>query len=284
MCFSPQLSALVGAGTLAAGLFLRARGARTATWTFMLYWSLMEALQLAQYAVVDQCDSLLNQALTWAAFVHVAFQPLAVNSYFLVGQRNPHPEVGAFVAKLCWAYAAMSLARTPLLPITWLGDRLHTWVPDLPTSSTLGTECHFQEAFCGPRTCSFTGGAWGHVSWSLPLAPTSYFLPSSWGHCFLFFFPTLVAGDWVKRILISATVFIGPLSCMAIASADMATYRFEWATIWCFFAAIQSCWAVGCELFLSPARFRSASAEELATVGKSRNWSKSAGKVNGKAA
>ena len=55
-----------------------------------------------------------------------------------VMQRNPHPEVGSFVLKLCLAGAVMSLMRTPLLPITKLGDLLHTSYPDIPPSDTLG--------------------------------------------------------------------------------------------------------------------------------------------------
>lgn len=53
-------------------------------------------------------------------------------------QKNPHPEVGSFVLKLCFASAIMTMMRTPLLPITKLGDMLHNRYPDIPPSSTLG--------------------------------------------------------------------------------------------------------------------------------------------------
>lgn len=51
-----------------------------------LYFGLMEFLQIAQYMVADQCDNPVNQWLTWSAFVHVAFQPLVINLFFLYGQ------------------------------------------------------------------------------------------------------------------------------------------------------------------------------------------------------
>eukprot|EP00775_Hariotina_reticulata_P013610 gene13610-13735_t len=235
-----------------------------------LYFGLMEFLQVGQYLVADQCDNPINQLLTWAAYVHVAFQPLIVNLFFLYGQRNPHPEVGSFVLKLCVASAVLALTRTPLLPITKLGDLLHTKYPDIPPSHTLGKQCHYMEAFCGPRTCSFKGGAWGHISWELPLAPATYFVPGAFNHAFLFFVPTLIAGDMIKRLLMLATIVIGPLHSMAFASADMTTYPFEWATIWCFFAAVQSFWAVVAEVFVWTRGWESASAGEMAMVGKWR--------------
>jgi hypothetical protein len=53
-------------------------------------------------------------------------------------QRNPHPEVGSFVMKLCVGAAVLMLMRTPLLPLALLGDYLHTYFPDIPTSDTYG--------------------------------------------------------------------------------------------------------------------------------------------------
>lgn len=132
-------------------------------------------------------------------------------------------------------------------------------------------ECHYLEAFCGPRTCSFKGGAWGHISWEVPLAPATYLLPGAFNHALLFFFPTLIAGDWVKRLLMVATIFIGPLFSMEYASADMKTYPFEWATIWCFFATVQSLWAIIAEVFLWSKGWAPASAEEMACVGRWRD-------------
>lgn len=56
-------------------------------------------------------------------------------------QRNPHAEVGSFVLKMCLGAAVLMLMRTPLIPITLLGDALHKYFPDLPTSDMYGKVC-----------------------------------------------------------------------------------------------------------------------------------------------
>jgi len=128
--------------------------------------------------------------------------------------------------------------RTPLLPIGRLGDVLHKYIPDLPPSSMYGQACHYMEPFCGEKLCSITGKAWGHISWSVPLLPATYFIPGAFPHFFLFFVPVLILGDAVKKIMMVITIVAGPMVTMYFASSAMETYVFEWATIYCFAAAI----------------------------------------------
>jgi hypothetical protein len=40
--------------------------------------------------------------------------------------------------KLCLGAAVLMLMRTPVLPLALLGDYLHTYFPDIPTSDTYG--------------------------------------------------------------------------------------------------------------------------------------------------
>lgn len=244
MCFSYTWSAVAGVSSLFAGLSLIARKEHPRKYTICLFFSAMEFLQMWQYTVEGQCDNPLNQALTLLAMIHVAFQPLVVNYYFLAGQANPGPQVTNFVLKLCLAGAALNLLRLPGSPLGRLGDLVHTWVPDIPPSSSMGQHCSHQEAFCAPQLCSFKGGAWGHISWSSPMLPATYFLPHSAWHFMLFFLPVLIAGDAAKRALMTFVIGVGPVFGMVMASRDMSTYRFEWATIWCFFAAVQGTIAV----------------------------------------
>jgi hypothetical protein len=82
------MSAAVGFGTLGVAGLLYKQGKPFRTYTILCYFALMEFLQLAQYAVADQCDNRFNQWLTLAAFVHTAFQPYVINLYFLYGQVN----------------------------------------------------------------------------------------------------------------------------------------------------------------------------------------------------
>jgi hypothetical protein len=96
-------------------------------------------------------------------------------------------------------------------------------------------------------------------------------VPGAFSHAFLFFVPTLIAGDNIKRFLMLVTIVIGPLKCMALAASDMKTYPFEWATIWCFFAAVQTVWAVLAELFVWTQGWEPASLQEMTRVGRWRN-------------
>jgi hypothetical protein len=93
------------------------------------------------------------------------------------------------------------------------------------------------EPFCGEKLCSLTGKAWGHISWSVPLLPATYFIPGAFPHFFLFFVPVLILGDGLKRILMCTTIVVVML-IMTTASRAMETYAYEWATIYCFFASI----------------------------------------------
>lgn len=61
-----------------------------------------------------------------------------------------------------------------------------------------------------------------------------------------------IAGDAIKKLLMVVTIFIGPVWCMIFAAQDMSSYQYEWATIWCFFAALQSFSAVLIEVYLYP--------------------------------
>jgi hypothetical protein len=104
------------------------------------------------------------------------------------------------------------------------------------------------EPFCGEKLCSLTGKAWGHISWSVPLLPATYFIPGAFPHFFLFFGPVLILGDALKKILMVITIVAGPMLTMYFASAAMETYVFEWATIYCFAAAIMALQAYVFEL------------------------------------
>ncbi len=46
----------------------------------LAYFTLMEALRVAGYLVIDACGTLANRAITLPAFLHIAFQPAFVNA------------------------------------------------------------------------------------------------------------------------------------------------------------------------------------------------------------
>lgn len=213
------------------------------------YFGLIEFIQLAQYAVADQCDNPVNQALTYIAYMHVALQPLVVNNYFWAGHSKRNPELVKLILRLCTLGGVLMLFRLPGMPLGLLGDKMNKWLPDLPPSSMHGKGCHYLESSCGPKLCSITGGAWGHISWTVPLLPTTYFVPGASLHGFLFFGPTMVAGGGVRLLLMFIGLAFGPVFAMFFSRWDMATYAFEWPTIWCFFAAFQSSVALFFEMW-----------------------------------
>lgn len=88
------------------------------------------------YVLPSQLQGVRQCLQTWHGCITYARPPDVCR--FCCIQRNPHPEVGSFVLKLCVAAAVLMLMRTPLLPITLLGDVLHNYIPDLPTSDTYG--------------------------------------------------------------------------------------------------------------------------------------------------
>lgn len=88
--------------------------------------------------------------------------------------------------------------------------------------------CGYLEASCSPKLCSITGGGWGHISWEVPLLPSTYFVPGASMHAILFFLPTLLMADGPRWWLMIACLIMGPLVSQYFSSLDMATYQFEW--------------------------------------------------------
>lgn len=66
---------------------------------------------------------------------------------------------------MCLAAAVLMLMRTPMLPLTMLGDVLHSYFPDIPTSDTYGKVgvqlvnlSVDQVDYCSLRSSSFFSG------------------------------------------------------------------------------------------------------------------------------
>jgi hypothetical protein len=49
----------------------------------MMYFTIMEALQVAGYLVVDKCHFPSNQIITFLSYLHIAFQPIMLNAISL---------------------------------------------------------------------------------------------------------------------------------------------------------------------------------------------------------
>ena len=148
MCWSASASVgMVAVGGVAAGVAW-ARGEPKAVWMALGYFTLMEGLQAAGYAVIDQCTDPANKSLAWASYLHIAFQPLFVNAFAMALLPVALPAARQrLVMILAGLAAAVMIVQT--LPIPALG----TCDPSTP--------------LCGAVTCLISG-EW-HQGWVLPI-------------------------------------------------------------------------------------------------------------------
>ncbi len=148
MCWSAEVSlVMVGAGGAATAVSI-ARGDPKAVWFAIGYFTVMEALQAAGYAVVDQCGTPSNRGIALLSYLHIAFQPIVINAFALaLVPRAPAPRLRRTVIALA-ALASLSLLAR-LVPIEALG------------------RCTPGDVLCSDRLCVVSGN-W-HIGWEIPL-------------------------------------------------------------------------------------------------------------------
>ena len=236
MCWTPAASAAFGTlSSLAAAVYHRRGDARKAA--FFAYFAFMECLQLAQHAVLGDCGSSINAALTAAAWVHVSFQPFIINWCLL--SDDVHPAAASAINRMSAAVGVLLALRLPFQgnPVAALGSLL-PGLPDLPPASLAGRACGgVHDALCGGVLCSFQGAT--HIAWSVPLLPATYFLPGAWAHFAFFLLPALLlAGPRapVRRVVVVVALLLGPVLSMALL-AGTDHYAREWPSLWCLVSA-----------------------------------------------
>jgi len=95
MCWSMGVSlGMVALGGAATAVTIR-RGDAPAIPVTLGYFTVMEALQVAGYAVIDDCTSPVNQSVTVLSVLHIVFQPLVINAFAMTLVARPVPVVGA---------------------------------------------------------------------------------------------------------------------------------------------------------------------------------------------
>ena len=81
MCWSESASlAMVTVGSVAT-LVTATRGERPAIPLVLGYFTVMEALQVGGYWVLDDCQSTTNHNVTVLSYLHIALQPLFINAF-----------------------------------------------------------------------------------------------------------------------------------------------------------------------------------------------------------
>lgn len=214
MCWNTTMTAaMVVAGGAATAATLR-RGAPAAVPATLAYFTLMEALQLAGYAVIDQCGAPANRLVTQASMLHIALQPFVINAFAMsLGPRPVAPRLRRAVWAVCAVCTGVMLVQ--LVPVEALGR------------CTPGT------ILCGAQWCTVSG-AW-HIAWEVPfnglLSPLDGALGLGWG------FPTYMVAVFLLPLAYGAWrfvafhVFAGPLLAGALTRDPN-----EIPAVWCLFS------------------------------------------------
>jgi len=221
MCFSQGGSgfiALVGLLFVGWSHFFIKNSKLTAGLAFFVS---MEVLQWFQYFWIDDCDSLVNRALTLAGFVHICAQPYF--THLLSAATTTDPTLlrnNQVTRKLCAAAGVFLFA-------SWL---LSPWQRAPPTFSCPSTD--WIRAYAGEGLCTYSGAR--HLAWSVPLMDPTYLTPSTAIHSFFTFAPFFVLGDWEDFFYGLFLLATGPVLAMLITPNLQ-----EQASIWCFFSVAQ---------------------------------------------
>jgi hypothetical protein len=210
MCWSATASVAMVAVGGAATVATWARGEPPAIWLAIAWFTLMEGLQAAGYAVVDRCSDPANATITWASYLHIAFQPLFINAFAMAiapWPISPAMRRGVYaVTALCTGL--LLLKAVPL-------EAFGACTPGSP--------------LCGVAAC-LTSGEW-HIAWLLPLNgflnETGPFPPFP-AYFFAVFVLPLVYGAW--RFVVFHAV-AGP-----VAASFLTSNPSEMPAIWCLFS------------------------------------------------
>lgn len=210
MCWSASASvAMLAAGAAATAVTWR-RGDPPAIWLTLAYFTGMEGLQAAGYAVVDACGSPANRTITLLSYLHIAFQPIVINAFAMAIAPAP---VSARMRR--WVFALSGLATvlmlSRLLPVAAFGP------------------CRPGEVLCGPALCLVSGN-W-HIGWEVPLngmwlwAGVPVEFPD---YLFALFLLPLFYGAW-RFVLFNFVA--GPILAWILTSDPN-----EMPAVWCLFS------------------------------------------------
>ena len=214
MCFTMGVSmAMVGLGGAATAVTWWRRDVPVVPIT-LGYFTLMEALQVAGYMVIDQCGAPANQTVTLLSVLHIVFQPFFINAFAMALVPRVVPGwMKLLVFSLCAASAVLMILQ--LYPFAWAG------------------QCAPGSNLCGERLCTVSGD-W-HQAWDVPfnglLVPLEAAIGTSWGfpsYMLVTFLLPLIYGAWR---LVLFHLLAGP-----IFAAFLTTNPNEVPAIWCLFS------------------------------------------------
>lgn len=214
MCWNAEVSiVMVAVGTAATAISYR-RKDPMAFWLTLGFFTVMEALQVAGYAVLDQCGTPANKSVTMLSYLHIAVQPMFINAFALeLVPRANKQKARNLVFGLCTVSTAVMLLQ--IMPIAQFGS------------------CLPGSALCADRLCTVSGD-W-HIAWDVPYNGLTVPFERALGiyagfptYMIAVFLLPLTYGAW--RFVVMHAV-IGP-----ILAAAMTTNPNEMPAIWCLFS------------------------------------------------
>lgn len=214
MCFSMSVSVvMVGLGGAATALTIQ-RGDTPAVPLTLGYFTVMEALQVAGYLVIDQCGAPANQTVTLLSILHIVFQPFVINAFAMALVARP-VRLGMQVAVYTLCALSATIMLLQLYPFTWAGT------------------CVSGSTLCAEQLCTVSGD-W-HLAWDVPynglLAWIEWPLIRDWGfptYMLTVFVVPLIYGAW--RLVLFHLLF-GPLLAGQLTNSPN-----EVPAIWCLFS------------------------------------------------
>ena len=214
MCWSFGASVTMVAAGAAVTTYAARKGVTPAIWVTLGYFTLMEALQVAGYMVVDACNSPANRTVALLSYLHIVFQPFFVNAFAM--QLVPEAvrlRISRWVYGVCSLSAVFMLAQ--LFPFDWAGT------------------CRVGQALCANRLCVISG-EW-HIGWDIPYNGLANFADHLVG--MYVGFPSYIIAVFIVPILYGSwrfTIFhilVGPWL------ADRLTSNVNEApAVWCLFS------------------------------------------------
>jgi len=214
MCWTMGVSAAMVALGGTATVVTARRGDAPAIPMTLGYFTAMEALQVAGYAVIDSCDSPVNQTVTLLSMLHIVFQPLVINAFAMELVAKP---VSLRMKSLVFTLCALSsiLMLLQLYPFEWAGG------------------CAPGSNLCAERMCTVSGD-W-HQAWDVPynglMVSIDAMIGLNWGfpsYILVTFLLPLLYGAWR---LVLFHVLAGPL-----LAGQLTTNPNEIPAIWCLFS------------------------------------------------
>ena len=252
MCFTKSMSAFLAMANFALAAY-EWKNFKCLQYSLGLaYWGVMEVLQLIQhfYAASPEdnyamCQNNTNILITEVTMLHLIFQPVFI-CMLLMGLYRRHDITARIEADLiwnmsfffglwfCWPYVVPIMLRTRQ-------DLAQRGTERCPNYDWLqiGYDGILKQATPDWRGMPCTYHAptkTGHLAWTFPMPKTTYFLPGTSLHFFLFFVPYLVMFKRPLLQLIAVLfLFTGP-----VLTAYITPSLHERPSLWCVYSVVEA--------------------------------------------